>query len=70
VGEAVNRVGQVIGISKPRGNLYVEANQPEAGPTGTSRIFHPVPGLQALPLMWSLPPTEALEIQISILHTR
>jgi hypothetical protein len=70
MGEAVNRVGQVIGISKPRGNLYVEANQPEAGPTGTSRIFHPVPGLQALPLMWSLPPTEALEIQISILHTR
>ena len=41
-------------IEKPGGRLQVTGNAPETGTDPSRRIFHPVPGFQALPLAWEL----------------
>ena len=43
-----------VEIDKPGGRLQVTWNAPETGTDPSTRIFHPVPGFQALPLAWEL----------------
>lgn len=64
VNESIQRSGQIIEIIKPGGALNVAANQPELKHANESRIFHPAPGFQAIPLAWRLKPTETLEVQL------
>jgi hypothetical protein len=64
--ETLQRSGQAIEILKPGGTLRVEANQPEVNRADESRIFHPVPGFQAIPLVWDLQPTETLEVHLLV----
>jgi hypothetical protein len=52
--EPVRRIDGGIEIQKPGGRLRVTWNAPEKGGDPSTRIFHPVPGFQALPLAWEL----------------
>ena len=52
--EPARRIEGGIEIEKPGGRLQVTWNAPETGTDPSTRIFHPVPGFQALPLAWEL----------------
>jgi hypothetical protein len=52
--EPARRIEGGIEIEKPGGRLQVTWNAPEAGTDLSGRVFHPVPGFQALPLAWAL----------------
>lgn len=52
--EPARRIEGGIEIEKPGGRLQVTWSAPETGTDPSTRIFHPVPGFQALPLAWEL----------------
>ena len=52
--EPARRIEGGMEIERPGGRLHVTCNAPETGTDPSTRIFHPVPGFQALPLAWEL----------------
>jgi hypothetical protein len=62
-GEVVAQADRTVVIAKLGGDLRVEASRGPAG-GASARIFHPVPGFQALPLAWELAPNETLEVRL------
>ena len=52
--EPARRIEGGLEIEKPGGRLHVTWSTPETGADLVTRIFHPVPGFQALPLAWEL----------------
>lgn len=52
--EAARRIDGGVEIHKPGGRLQVTWDAPDTGTDPSTRIFHPVPGFQALALAWEL----------------
>ena len=69
-GEKVTQSAQRIEIHKPQGKVVIEANSPLRIQEGTrQRIFNPVPGFEAVPVIADIPADSRLECRIRFLRS-
>jgi hypothetical protein len=64
--EPVKRINNGIEITKPGGRVRVTWTGTEVGVDINQRIFHPVPGFQALSLAWNLYTQEEVNLKIEM----